>query len=87
MNLLFGYYNVWLKGDKLLTSKNHADMQKEHYAMIRIQLEECIDISENQVSSVVWVKNGIRYELISLYKTAPSDVLPEIAEELIKLPQ
>ncbi|MBD5546081.1 MAG: hypothetical protein HDQ97_01540 [Lachnospiraceae bacterium] len=42
--------------------------------------------SENQVSSAVWVKDEVRYELISLYKATPADMLFEMAEELIKLP-
>lgn len=42
--------------------------------------------SKDQVSSAVWVKDGVRYELISLYKAAPAEVLLEMAEELIQTP-
>lgn len=42
--------------------------------------------SKDQVSSAVWVKDGVRYELISLYKATPAEVLLEMAEELIQTP-
>lgn len=42
--------------------------------------------SGNQVSSAVWEKDGVRYELISLYKAAPAEVLLEMAGELIQTP-
>lgn len=68
MNLLFDYYNVWLKGDKPLTSKNHADRQKEHYAMTLIQLEECIDIYGKDIYGFCRQITGNRQDGDDLYQ-------------------
>lgn len=68
MNLLFGYYNVWLKGGKPLTSKNHADRQKEHYAMTLIQLEECIDIHGKDIYGFCRQVTGNRQDGDDLYQ-------------------
>lgn len=68
MNLLLGYYNVLLKGDKPLTSKNHAGRQKELYVMTLIQLEECIDIYGKDIYGFCRQITGNRQDGDDLYQ-------------------
>ena len=68
MNLLLGYYNVLLKGDKPLTSKNYAGRQKELYVMTLIQLEECIDIYGKDIYGFCRQVTGNRQDGDDLYQ-------------------
>ena len=65
-----------------MTAEDIENLERSDYNIS----EGADEDSENQVSSAVWVKDGVRYELISLYKATPAEMLFEMAEELIRLP-
>ena len=72
----------WVTVEYELTAEDVENLERSDYNIS----EGADEDSENQVSSAVWVKDGVRYELISLYKATPAEMLFEMAEELIRLP-
>ena len=71
----------WVTVEYELTAEDIENLERSDYNIS----EGADEDSENQVSSAVWVKDGVRYELISLYNATPADMLFEMAEELIRL--
>lgn len=72
----------WVTVEYELTAEDIKNLERSDYNIS----EGADENSENQVSNVVWVKDGVRYELISLESVVPADVLLKMAEELIMLP-
>ncbi|MGN1180364.1 MAG: hypothetical protein ACI4SD_04045 [Suilimivivens sp.] len=69
----------WVPTDYEMTAEDEANMERGDY-FISYGADE---VSENQVSYVIWVQAGIRYSIMNTRSATSSDVLFEMAKELI----
>ena len=71
----------WVPVDYELTQEDKRNMEKDNY-FISVGASE---VSENLVSGVNWVQDGIYYHIGNVYGKTEPEVLFQMAEELIKL--
>lgn len=69
----------WVPGDYELTDEDKKNMEKDNY-FISMGASE---VSENQVSGVSWIQDGIYYHIGNVYGKTEPDILFQMAEELI----
>lgn len=69
----------WVPGDYELTDEDKKNMEKDNY-FISMGASE---VSENQVSGVSWIQDGIYYHIGNVYGKTEPDILFKMAEELI----
>lgn len=69
----------WVPADYELTEADKINMEKDNYN-ISYGTDK---VSENFVSSVNWVQNGIWYSIMNIYDKTEPEVLLEMAQELI----
>jgi len=71
----------WVPGDYELTPEDKKNLEKDNY-FISMGASE---VSENQVSSVCWVQDGIYYDIVNVFGETEPEVFFQMAEELIML--
>lgn len=71
----------WVPGDYELTEEDKKNMEKDNY-FISMGASK---VSENQVSGVSWVQDGIYYHIGNVYGKTEPEVMFQMAEELIML--
>lgn len=71
----------WVPSDYELTEEDKKNMEKDNY-FISMGASK---ISENQVSGVSWVQDGIYYHIGNVYGKTEPEILFHMAEELIML--
>ena len=69
----------WVTPDYELTEDDKANMEKDNY-FISVGADE---VSENLVSGVCWVQDGVWYHIGNIYGKTEPEVLFQMAEELI----
>lgn len=69
----------WVPEDYELTAEDEANMERNDY-FISYGTD---DVSENQVSYVIWVQDGVQYIINNIYGKTEPDVLFRMAQELI----
>lgn len=69
----------WVPVDYELTEKDKENLKRSDYFIS----EGADSISENQIATLIWVQNGIRYSISDDTATVPTEILFSMAEELI----
>ena len=71
----------WVPSEYELTEQDKKNMEKDNY-FISMGASK---VSENQVSGVSWVQDGIYYHIGNVYGKTEPEVMFQMAEELIML--
>lgn len=69
----------WVPVDYELTEEDEENLKKDNYFIS----DGADEVSENLVSSVSWVQDGIYYNIGNVFGETDADVLFQMAEELI----
>lgn len=69
----------WVPAGYELTAQDQANLEREDYYIS----EGADEISENQVSYVVWTQDGVRYSIMNVKAATSPEVLFGMAQELI----
>ena len=69
----------WVPVDYELTEEDKKNMEKDNYFIS----DGASEISENLVSGVSWVQDGIYYHIVNVHDKTEPEVLFQMAEELI----
>lgn len=69
----------WVPADYELTAQDEENLKRDDY-YISVGADR---VSENKVACVVWFQDGVKYSILNVHGATSSEVLFEMAEEII----
>lgn len=71
----------WVPDGYEMTAEDEANMERDDYF---ISYGGDDEVSENQVSYVIWIQDGIRYSILNIHNASSSGELFQMAGEIIE---